>query len=97
MFVSVTLKTFQGVSTWFCTPVRQQYSTGLLGLPTFFLSLSADDNNWVDLMVMLGKCKGQHLLEEEANNLSAGEINRIDEDKSCGDGGIVQIGLSALC
>ena len=32
-----------------------------LGPPTFFITLSADDNNWTDLMVVLSKCKGQNL------------------------------------
>ena len=32
-----------------------------LGPPTFFIMLSADGNNWTDLMVVLSKCKGKSL------------------------------------
>ena len=39
-----------------------------LGPPTFFITLSADDNNWTDLMVVLSKCKGQNLSEEQHLN-----------------------------
>ena len=39
-----------------------------LGPPTFFVTLSADDNNWVDLMIVLSKCMGQNLSEEQAAN-----------------------------
>ena len=41
-----------------------------LGPPTFFITLSADDNNWTDLMVVLSKCNGQNLSEELASELS---------------------------
>ena len=44
-----------------------------LGPPTFFITLSADDNNWMDLMVVLSKCKGQNLSEEQASELSPSE------------------------
>ena len=44
-----------------------------LGLPTFFITLSADDNNWVDLMIILSKTGGQNLSEDEATNLSSSE------------------------
>ena len=44
-----------------------------LGPPTFFITLSADDNNWTDLMVVLSKCKGQNLSEEQASELSPSE------------------------
>ena len=44
-----------------------------LGPPTFFITLSADDNNWTDLMVVLSKCKGQNLSEEQASKLSPNE------------------------
>ena len=40
-----------------------------LGPPTFFITLSADDNNWVDLMIVLSKIGGQNISEEEAANL----------------------------
>ena len=42
-----------------------------LGPPTFFITLSADDNNWVDLMIVLSKSGDQNLSEEEAANLSS--------------------------
>ena len=35
-----------------------------LGPPTFFITLSADDNNWTDLVVVLSKCKGQNLSKQ---------------------------------
>ena len=44
-----------------------------LGPPTFFITLSADDNNWTDLMVVLSKCKGQNLSKEQASALSPSE------------------------
>ena len=44
-----------------------------LGPPTFFITLSADDSNWTDLMVVLSKCKGQNLSEEQASELSPSE------------------------
>ena len=44
-----------------------------LGPPTFFITLSADDNNWTDLMVVLSKCKGQNLSKEQASALSSSE------------------------
>ena len=44
-----------------------------LGPPMFFITLSADDNNWTDLMVVLSKCKGQNLSEAQASELSPSE------------------------
>ena len=44
-----------------------------LSPPTFFITLKADDNNWTDLMVVLSKCKGQNLSEEQASELSPSE------------------------
>ena len=41
-----------------------------LGPSTFYITLSANDNNWTDLMVVLSKCKGQNLSEEQASELS---------------------------
>ena len=38
-----------------------------------FITLSADDNNWTDLMVVLSKCKGQNLSKEQAFALSSSE------------------------
>ena len=32
-----------------------------LGPPTFFITLSADDMNWFDLMCVLAKCDGKNL------------------------------------
>ena len=48
-----------------------------LGPPTFFVTLSADDNNWVDLMVVLSKSRGQNLSEQEAANLSDSEKREL--------------------
>ena len=48
-----------------------------LGPPTFFITLSADDNNWVDLMIVLIKSRGQNLSEEEAANLSSSEKRNL--------------------
>ena len=44
-----------------------------LGPPTFFITLSADVNNWTDVMVVLSKCKGQNLSKEQASALSPSE------------------------
>ena len=44
-----------------------------LGPPTFFITLSADDNNWMDLVVVLSKCKGQNLCKNQASALSPSE------------------------
>ena len=48
-----------------------------LGPPTLFVTLSADDNNWVDLMVVLSRSRGQNLSEEEASNLSESEKREL--------------------
>ena len=48
-----------------------------LGPPTFFVTLSADDNNWVDLMIVLSKSKGQNLSEEQAANLSSSKRREL--------------------
>ena len=47
------------------------------GPPTFFVTLSADDYNWVDLMIVLSKSMGQNLPEEQAANLSANERREL--------------------
>ena len=39
----------------------------------FFITLSADDNNWTDQMVVMTKCKGQNLSKEQASELSPSE------------------------
>ena len=48
-----------------------------LGPPTFFVTLSADDKNWVDLMIVLSRSMGQNLSEEQAANLSASERREL--------------------
>ena len=48
-----------------------------LGPPTFFITLSTDDNNWVDLMIVLSKSEGQNHSEEEAANLSSSENRNL--------------------
>ena len=48
-----------------------------LGPPTFFITLSSDDNNRVDLMIVLSKSGGQNLSEEEAANLSSSEKSNL--------------------
>ena len=48
-----------------------------LSPPTFFITLSVDDNNWMDLMVVLSKCKGQNLSEEQASELSPSEKREL--------------------
>ena len=48
-----------------------------LGPPTVFITLSADDNNWVDLMIVLSKSGCQNLSEEEAANLSSSEKRNL--------------------
>ena len=48
-----------------------------LGPPTFFITLSADDHNWTDLMVVLSKCRGQNMSEEEASSLSPKEKQQL--------------------
>ena len=53
-----------------------------LGPPTFFINLSADDNNWTDLMVILSKCKGQNLSEEQASELSPSEKRALMTTKT---------------
>ena len=45
-----------------------------LGPPTFFITFSADDHHWNDLMVVLAKCSGQNLTEDEVDKLT-------DEDR----------------
>ena len=45
-----------------------------LGPPTFFITLSADDMNWFDLMCVLAKCDGKNLSDDE---LSTSERRRL--------------------
>ena len=39
-----------------------------LGPPTFFITLSADDMNWLDLMCVLAKCDGKILSDDEVKS-----------------------------
>ena len=48
-----------------------------LGPPTFFVTLSAGQNNWVDFMIVLSRSMGQNLSEEQAANLSASERGEL--------------------
>ena len=45
-----------------------------LGPPTFFIIFSVNDYHWNDLMVVLAKCIGQNLTEDEVDKLT-------DEDR----------------
>ena len=48
-----------------------------LGPPTFFITLSADDHNWTDVMVVLSEIKGKNVSEEQASTLSPGEKREL--------------------
>ena len=48
-----------------------------LGPPTFFITLSADDMNWFDLMCVLAKCDGKNLSSDEVKELSTSERRRL--------------------
>ena len=48
-----------------------------LGPPTFFITLSADDMNWFDLMCVLAKCDGKSLSDNEVKELSTSERRRL--------------------
>ena len=48
-----------------------------LAPPTIFVTLSADDNNWVDLMIVLSRSIGQNLSEEQEANLSSNERREL--------------------
>ena len=41
-----------------------------LGPPTFFITFSADDHHWKDLMVVLANCSGRNLTEEQVDLLT---------------------------
>ena len=41
-----------------------------LGTPTFFITFSADDHHWKDLMVVLANCSGRNLTEEQVDLLT---------------------------
>ena len=48
-----------------------------LGTPTYFITLSADDMNWFDLMCVLSKRNGMSLNDDEMKELSPGEGSRL--------------------
>ena len=41
-----------------------------LGPPTFFITFSADDHHWKDLMLVLANCSGRNLTEEQVDLLT---------------------------
>ena len=41
-----------------------------LGPSTFFITLSADDHHWKDLMVVLASCSGRNISNEQVDELS---------------------------
>ena len=49
----------------------------MLGPPTFFITLSADNMNWFDLMYVLAKCDGKSLSGNEVKELSTSERRRL--------------------
>ena len=48
-----------------------------LGPPTFFLTLSADDMNWTDLLYILANRDGMYLTEQQAKDLPATQRKRL--------------------
>ena len=48
-----------------------------LGPPTYFITLSADDMNWFDLMCVLSKRDGMSLDDDQVKELSPGERSRL--------------------
>ena len=48
-----------------------------LGPPTYFITLSADDMNWFDLMCVLSKRDGMNLNDDQVRELSPGERSRL--------------------
>ena len=48
-----------------------------LGPPTFFITFSADDHHWKDLMVVLAKCTGQNLTEDHVDRLTDEEKKEL--------------------
>ena len=48
-----------------------------LGPPTYFITLSADDMNWFDLMCVLSNCDGMSLDDDQVKELSPGERSRL--------------------
>ena len=48
-----------------------------LGPPTYFITLSADDMNWPDLMYVLAKRDGLNLTEEQVHDLPSSKHQRL--------------------
>ena len=48
-----------------------------LGPPTYFITLSADDMNWPDLMYVLAKRDGMDLTDEQVLQLPSSERRRL--------------------
>ena len=48
-----------------------------LGPPTFFLTLSADDMNWTDLLYILANRDGMDLTEQQAKDLPTTQRKRL--------------------
>ena len=48
-----------------------------LGPPSYFITLSADDTNWPDLMYVLVKRDGQHLTDEQVLEMTKSERVRL--------------------
>ena len=72
------MKDIRGTQAYWNSVKIQLYAMfRTLGPPTFFVTLSADDSNWADLMVVLSKSRGQNLSEEEAANLSSTEKREL--------------------
>ena len=68
------MKDFRGTQAYWNSVKIQLFAMfRTLGPSTFFITLSTDDNNWVDLMIVLSKSGGQSLSEEEAANLQSSE------------------------
>ena len=47
------------------------------GPPTFFLTLSADDMNWTDLLYILANRDGMNLTEQQAKDLPTPQQKRL--------------------
>ena len=64
------MKDIRGTQAYWNSVKIQLYAMlRTLAPPTIFVTLSADDSNWADLMALLSKSKGQNLSEKEAGNL----------------------------
>ena len=49
----------------------------MLGPPTYFITLSADDMNWFDLMCVLSKRNSMSRNDDQVRELSPGERSRL--------------------